>query len=463
MLKSLPSIDQALNSPELSAFVAARPRELALLLVRRAVDGLRRELAVGAELPLGPDGKLAGALVAARVTEEERKLLAPSLVRVVNATGVVIHTNLGRAPLDASLLDALAPILGGYSNLEYDLESGERGSRYAHLARLIAAVTGAEDGFAVNNNAAAVLVALNTLALSREVVVSRGELIEIGGSFRIPEIIERGGAVLREVGATNKTHLADYERAITDATGLLLKVHPSNYRIMGFFEEVEIRELAELGRRRGVPVMFDLGSGLLTDLAPYGIAAEKPVRWFLEAGADLVTFSGDKLLGGPQAGFIVGKKALVDKIKKNPMVRALRVGKLTIAALEAMLASYLTAADPRARVPALRLLTRPVEEIAAEARALADKISQSLPAAATTVEPDEAYVGGGSLPVHPLPTLVVAVTVPGLAADELGAALRRAQTPVVGRLRAGHFCLDCRTLLPGDAETIARAFAGLKV
>jgi L-seryl-tRNA(Ser) seleniumtransferase len=461
MLKSLPSIDQVLGYPELSELAAKRPRELLLLLARLAVDGLRRELAAGAALPTGPDGKLPAALVAGRVRAEEQKLLAPSLRRVVNATGVVIHTNLGRAPLDPGLMDAMTAVLGGYSNLEFDLETGERGSRHARLARLIRAVTGAEDGFVVNNNAAAVLVALNTLAAGKEVVVSRGELIEIGGSFRLPDIIERGGARLREVGATNKTRLADYERAIGPDTALLLKVHPSNFRIVGFFEEVEIRELVELGRRHNLPVMFDLGSGLLADLSAYGIVAEKPVRSYLESGADIVTFSGDKLLGGPQAGFIVGKQGLVEGIKKNPMVRALRVGKLTIAALEALLASYLSDDDPRRRVPALRLLTRPADEIEAQAQALAAAIRARRPEAETAVEADEAFAGGGALPVSPLPTFVVTVTVPGLAPAVLAAALRRAETPVVGRLRAGRFCLDCRTLLPGDSDLILDAFARL--
>jgi L-seryl-tRNA(Ser) seleniumtransferase len=456
MLKALPSIDRVLAYPEVMELAGLYSRELAAEWARAAVEELRAELGQGAHPDLGPDGKLAPDLVIARIKARAAELLAPSLKRVVNATGIVIHTNLGRAPLSPRLMQAMEGVLGAYSNLEFDLAAGERGSRHVHLARLIRAVTGAEDGIVVNNNAAAVLVALNTLAAGREVVVSRGELIEIGGSFRIPDIIRSGGAILREVGTTNKTRLADYEKVIGPDTALILKVHTSNYKIVGFTEEAALADLASLGQRTGVPVMLDLGSGLLLDLSAHGITDERPVRHYVEAGADLVTFSGDKLLGGPQAGFIAGKKDVVERIKKNPMVRALRVGKLTLAALETMLTAYLTPATLFEKIPALRLLTRPAAEIRRDAQKLAAGLKKRMSAELKVVE-DEAFAGGGSLPASPLPTFVVTVSAPGVSADELARAFRSASVPVVGRMRQGLFCLDCRALLPADHALIFAA------
>jgi L-seryl-tRNA(Ser) seleniumtransferase len=461
MLKALPSIDQVLMYPEVEQLCGAYSRETVVGWARMAVDELRRDLLAGADLPLGEDGKLARALVTDKLVAQAERLLTPSLRRVVNAAGVVIHTNLGRAPLSPFLMDAIKELLGSYANLEYDLAAGKRGSRHAHLARLITAVTGAEDGIVVNNNAAAVLVALTSLAAGREVVVSRGELIEIGGSFRIPDIIAAGGAVIREVGTTNKTRIADYQNAITSQTGLLLKVHTSNYRIVGFTEDTPVSELAQLGRAHGVPVMVDVGSGLLIDLKPFGIDAEPPVRSYLEAGADLISFSGDKLLGGLQAGFIAGRADLVDRIKRHPLVRALRVGKLTIAALEAMLISYLSPETILERIPVLKLLTRSEGDILAEAKRLARALRKKLPAAAIEVARDESYAGGGSLPAVPLPTYVVTIVSRDLDPEALATAFRAAAVPVIGRISGGVFRLDCRTLLPGEVALIAEAAAGL--
>jgi L-seryl-tRNA(Ser) seleniumtransferase len=450
MLKSLPSIDLVLARPEVAELAKLYSHELAASWARAAVEQIRAEMLAGKKFALGPDDKLDPAVVTDRIRERAHELLRPSLRRVVNATGIVIHTNLGRSHLSPHLMEAMEGVLGTYSNLEYDLEAGERGSRHVHLARLIRAVTGAEDGIVVNNNAAAVLVTLNTLAAGREVVVSRGELIEIGGSFRIPDIIRSGGAVLREVGTTNKTRLADYEKVIGPDTALILKVHTSNYKIVGFTEEAALPDLAALGKRTGVPVMLDLGSGLLADLASHGITDEKPVRYHIEAGADVVTFSGDKLLGGPQAGFIAGKKDVVERIKKNPMVRALRVGKLTLAALETMLIACLAPETLLEKIPALRLLTRPADEIKREAKKLAAGLKKRMSGAEVKVMEDEAFAGGGSLPASPLPTFVVTVAMPKLSADDLARAFRSASVPVIGRLRQGVFCLDCRALLPGD-------------
>lgn len=462
MLKSLPSIDQVLLYPGIPELCDKYSHELVASCARDAVEELREELREGAELPLGGDGKLEPGLVTDRVGRAMEKLLTPSLKRVVNATGIVIHTNLGRSPLSANLIEAMADVIGAYGNIEFDLEAGARGSRHAHLTRLIRAVTKAEAGFVVNNNAAAVLVALNSLAKGREVVISRGELVEIGGSFRIPDIITSSGAIIREVGTTNKTRLVDYERAIGPDTALILKVHPSNYKIVGFTEEAGLKELSELGRDRGIPVMMDLGSGLLVDLSGHGIEAEKPVSWYVGTGADIITFSGDKLLGGPQAGFVVGGRDLVEHIKNNPMVRALRVGKLTIAALESMLISYLSPQTLIEKVPTLQLLTRSADTIKATAKKIAKGISKRIPEAKVEVEPDQAFAGGGSLPAEALPTSVVTIELPGMEAEDLARALRSAAVPVVGRLRAGVYCLDCRTLLGSDPPHIFSAIEKIK-
>jgi len=457
MLKSLPSVDQSLLYPEVSELVELYSRDMVVEWVRAAIDELRGELQEGAELALGDDGKIESGLVAERVRKQAEKLLAPSLRRVVNATGIVIHTNLGRSPLSDNLMQAIKDVLGAYSNLEYDLEAGERGSRQVHLEGLIRAMTGAEAGFVVNNNAAAVLVTLNTLAAGREVAVSRGELIEIGGSFRIPDIIASGGARIREVGATNKTKVSDYEKVISPDTALLLKVHTSNYKIVGFTQEVSVSELVDLGRKNGLPVMVDLGSGLFMDLEKHGIEGEKPVKHYVDAGADVITFSGDKLLGGPQAGFIVGRSDIIERIKQNPMVRALRVGKLTIAALEATMAAYLSPESLTDKIPTLKLLLRSSDEIRNAARRLSRELTKRLPGAGISVEQDEAFAGGGSLPASPLPTSVVAIEVPGMSAEDLARAFRGAEIPVIGRLRSGRFCLDCRTVLSKDPALIIAA------
>jgi len=463
MLKSLPSIEQVMEYPEAEKLCEAYSRDLVVGWARAAVDELRAELQAGAEFPVGEGGKVDAEVVAGKMQEMAEGLVAKSLKSVVNATGVVIHTNLGRSPLSPYLIDAIKDLLGSYANLEYDVEEGKRGSRHSHLAGLIRAVTGAEDGFVVNNNAAAVLVAIAALAKGREVVISRGELIEIGGSFRMPEIIESGGATIREVGTTNKTRIDDYRRAIGPDTALLLKVHPSNYKVIGFTEEASIKQVVELGARHGVPVMVDMGSGVLIDLKEHGIDGEPPVGWYIEQGADVVTFSGDKMLGGPQAGFIVGRASVVDTIKKHPMVRALRVGKLTIATLEALLTAYLSPETPTSRVPTLRLLTRPPTRVLAIAKRLARELRKRMPAAEITVEPDEAFAGGGSLPTVPLPTYVVTIDLPGMAAEDLARAFRSAEVPVIGRIGNGTFRLDCRTLSPPEYSLIYRAANAIPV
>ena len=375
------------------------------------------------------------------------RLAAPHPQRVINATGIVLHTNLGRAPLALGAAEAVAAAASRYVDLELDLETGRRGDRLAAVSDKLARLSGAEAAFAVNNNAAAVLLVLNTLALGRQVVVSRGELVEIGGSFRVPEIMERSGVVLVEVGATNRTHLADYERAIGDETALLLKVHRSNFEQRGFVSEVGLSELSELGRRRGLPVVEDLGSGTLVQIP--GLPAEAWASGRLRQGADLVCFSGDKLLGGPQAGILLGRTDLVDALRRNPLARALRLDKLGLAALDWTLNAYL---DGRAErdIPVLALLTAPLERLERRAQRLAERLEKAVGARASfrgLAEPG--LVGGGSLPGFELPGVAVAVRAEG-GAQRLAERLRQAPVPVLARIHDDELLLDVRTLLDGD-------------
>jgi L-seryl-tRNA(Ser) seleniumtransferase len=451
-LRRLPSVDQLVRRlterPELAGIARARLTSA----VREAVDVARRRALAG------EDG---GDDVAERVTAQVLDALARagvfSLRTVVNATGVVLHTNLGRAPMSALAMARMQAVGPAYSNLELDLATKERGSRYSHVVALLRRLTGAEDALVVNNNAAAVLLAIETLAHGREVVVSRGELIEIGGEFRIPDIMLRGGARLHEIGTTNRTHLRDYADAIGPDVALLLKVHTSNYRVVGFTSNVPSRELAVLGRERGIPVMEDLGSGSLIDLRPWGFPYEPTVPEVVASGVDLVTFSGDKLLGGPQAGIVVGTRALVGRLKKNPWNRALRIDKSTIAALEATLHAYEdgTALET---VPTLRLLTEPAASIRRRARRLVARLSADdrRRLAAEVVE-EHSEVGGGALPEVKLPTAAVAVGATPATARHLDESLRRGDPPVIGRIVRDRLLLDCRTILPEQIPAVAAA------
>jgi L-seryl-tRNA(Ser) seleniumtransferase len=382
-----------------------------------------------------------------------------SLRPVINATGVVLHTNLGRALLSESALARISAVATAYSNLELDLATKERGSRYAHVDAVLRRLTGAEAALVVNNNAAAVLLALESLARGREVIVSRGELIEIGGEFRIPDIMQKSGARLREVGTTNRTHLSDYLQAIGPDTALLLKVHTSNYRVVGFTAGVSSRELTELAHERGLVVMEDLGSGSLLDLARHGLGDEPTVPDVVAAGVDLVCFSGDKLLGGPQAGIVVGRRELLTRLQKNPLNRALRVDKLTLAALEATLGAYETG-DALGAIPTLRMLTEPIRTIRARARRLLAALGPDLRRrlAASPLE-STSRVGGGALPTVELPTLAVAVGADAAHTRALDEALRRGMPPVIGRVADDRLLLDCRTVLPGQVRGLAAALA----
>ena len=455
LLKSIPKTDKILQDlPE------GIPPALKLKVCRRVLDDIRQSILSGDV----PDmSAMSFEAVRQRIQEELERALKPSLKPLINATGVVVHTNLGRSLLPEELFDSMFKIAVNYSNLEYDLEKGRRGSRYSHVEEILCELTGAEAALVVNNNAAAVLITLETLAKGREVIVSRGELVEIGGSFRIPDVMARSGAILREVGATNRTHLADYERAIGENTALLMKVHQSNFAIVGFTLSVSMRELKDLGEKHGIPVIEDLGSGNFIDLRPYGFIHEPTVQESLEAGADLVSFSGDKMLGGPQAGIIVGKKRFVDKIKKNPINRAVRIDKLTLAALEGTLRLYREPGKAIASIPTLRMLTMSREETRKRAEALCQAIdSLGIERVKTDLIDTVSRVGGGALPLQNLKSTAVTVECAGNTGKDtsrtadLERRLRLGEPPVIVRIEDDRILLDVRTIKDDQYQVIAR-------
>ncbi|TMA39538.1 MAG: L-seryl-tRNA(Sec) selenium transferase [Deltaproteobacteria bacterium] len=438
--RAIPSVERLLRAAAGAALAARYRREHVVETTRMVLDDLRRAATDGARVP-------ADAEILERVRLRLEGGSTPRLMRVINATGVVLHTNLGRAPLAEEAIAALTAAARGAVNLELDLESGRRGDRDALLAEDLRALTGAEASLVVNNNAAAVLLLLDTLARDREVVVSRGELIEIGGAFRMPDIMAGSGARLHEVGTTNRTHAEDYRRAIGPDTALLLKVHTSNFRIVGFTASVELAELVAMGRAAGVPVAEDLGSGALVDLAAWGLPREPVVSERIAAGADVVTFSGDKLLGGPQAGVIVGRRNLVARLASNPLRRALRPDKLTMAALGATLRLYRESPDLGAALPTLRLLTRSVAEMEAVGRAAAPLVATRLGAGyRVEVVAADGEVGSGAVPDVPLPSRALAIDHPEVPAERIAARFRAARPPVIGRVREGRFLLDLRAV-----------------
>ncbi len=439
--RRLPAVEALLAEPDIAALVAAHPRSVVVRAVRETIEGART---TGGAAPA--EGW--GAAVLARV----HRLAAPSLEPVINATGVVLHTNLGRAPLAGPAIAAMARIAGSYSNLEYDVTRGTRGSRHGLCRDLLVELTGAPDALVVNNAAGALLVALSALARDGAAIVSRGELIEIGGAFRIPDIMARSGAKLVEVGTTNRTHRKDYEAALTPDARLLLKVHRSNFQVTGFTTEVPATELAELARAQGVASLYDLGSGLLLDLAPWGLSGEPGVREGLASGVDAVVFSGDKLLGGPQAGILLGARAAIDACRKDPLARAVRSDKFTLAALEATLALYRDPERARTEIPVLKMLTEDVTQIRRRAEALQKNVGKM----ADLIE-GESEVGGGSFPGAKLPTWLVRLTPRHLTPDTLSARLRDGEPPIIPRIAGDHVLLDPRTIFPEQLETVAGA------
>ncbi len=457
-LRRIPSIEKLLTQDTFRALQEKYSRDLVTDVLRAAVtESRRRILNEGADLS-SPDEFSYLQLVRKKLDEITTSTLRP----LVNATGTITHTNLGRSLLGESARENLCQVAVNYINLEYDLETGERGHRDRITEPLLQRLTGCEASTVVNNNAAAVLLALNTLAQGKEVIVSRGELIEIGGSFRIPDVMTASGTILREVGTTNRTHFRDYEVAINENTALILKVHPSNYKIVGFSSTPDITEIVELGRRSGTPTMEDLGSGSLIDLTRYGLPREPVVREQLEAGVDIVTFSGDKLLGGPQGGIIVGKSNLVQQIRKNPLMRALRVGKLTIAALEATLRLYLNEDRLPQELPMLSCYTRTLDELQSVAEGLTTSLRQVFgETVRVTSEASQVQIGSGSLPVQTLPSLAVVLESQQMSAEYLAAQFRTQPTPVIGRTQDSKFWLDVRAIGKKQLNWIIEAAQGI--
>jgi len=446
--RDLPSVDRLLQEPRVAALLDALPRTVVLAAARDALSRARR----GRSEP--PEDW------ASEVVERAGRLGARSLRPVLNATGVVLHTNLGRAPLAAAAVEAISSIASGYANLEFDLHAGVRGHRTDHGRQLLAALCGAEDALVVNNAAAALVVALNTLSAGQEVIISRGELVEIGGSFRIPDILAKSGARLREVGTTNRTHLADYRAAIGPATGAILQVHRSNFEQSGFVHSPAAAELAALAHDHSIPFIHDIGSGLLADLSPFGLRSEPRVQDAVAAGADLVIFSGDKLLGGPQSGCLVGRATPIGACRANPLARAARADKLTLAALEATLQLYRDPEVALREIPVLRMLTLSAVELARRARALAESVRAARPASSLPrLALGASAVGGGSFPGAALPTTLVLLDPGSRGADALALALRLGVPPVVARVVDGTVALDPRTLPPDRDHDVADAVA----
>ena len=463
LFRRLPAIDEVLRLPEVAKLAESEGHSAVTEAARAVLARVRQEIAAGALNAAAVELAVFGLPQA--IERQLRQALRLSLRPVINATGVILHTNLGRAPLASSALEHLRQVASVYSNLEFDIAKGERGKRDAHVERFFARVfaeaggQGAISTVVVNNNAAAVLLALNTLAEGGEVLVSRGELVEIGGSFRIPEIMAKSGAILREVGTTNRTRIADYARAVNQNTRLLLRVHRSNFQITGFTEQPALAEMVELGRKRNLSVMEDLGSGALIDLRSIGIGGEPGVADSLRAGVDVVTYSGDKLLGGPQAGILSGRRDLIAQIRSNPLFRALRVDKLTYAALEATLLAYLR--QDHDAIPSLRMLRLPLEALEGRIQAVQQKLGAGAGGLSLEIVDGASLVGGGAAPAATLPSRLLAMSCQGRSADELAARLRAGEPPIVARVEEGRVLLDFRTVFPEQDELVARALAAV--
>ena len=450
LLRQIPKVDELLCRERFQRLLQCFPRPALMECIRAVLQTLRTEILQGVRAEI-PD-----TVCLSEMTEEElRRRARPSLRRVINATGVVLHTNLGRAKLCRQAARAVEEVADGYSTLEYNVDAGCRGSRYDHVEPLLCKLTGAESAMVVNNNAAAVLLTLSAMVRGKEAVVSRGELVEIGGSFRVPDIMEQSGGVLREVGTTNKTHLRDYASAIEEGrTGALLKVHTSNYKILGFTQSVPLPELVKLGEEHGVPVIYDVGSGAMLSFASFGLPEEPRIAQCVKEGADVVCFSGDKLLGGPQAGIIVGKKRYLDLMKRHPLTRAFRVDKMTLAALEATLRLYQDEELAKREIPTLNMLFLPEDELKERAERLCAAISQKAPALSPVVEAQSGQVGGGSMPGQFLPGYTVALSPETGTAMQLETRLRGCEIPLIGRIAHEKLLLDVRTIDPEEYPVV---------
>ena len=453
-LRNIPSVDEIINRPEVSDLARRFSRSIIVKAVQRLLSE-RREKILSAPSLDQLENEVSLDEVVSQIETKINEISQLSLRRVINASGIIVHTNLGRAPLSEEAVEAIIGVARYYNNLEFDLESGRRGSRNDHTGSLLRELTGAENSLAVNNNAAAVLLCLNALAKGKEVIISRGELVEIGGSFRIPDIMHQSGATLVEVGTTNRTHPSDYRKAINEQTALILKVHTSNYRVVGFSSEVELSELVEIGGQYNIPVMFDMGSGNFIESSLSGLRDEPTVQDSLKSGVDVVTFSGDKLLGGPQAGIIAGKNICLKEIRKNPLLRALRIDKLTVAALEATLKNYILNPDSAGDIPVIGMLTVSDDMLRKRALKIKRKINKLVPALDVSVAQDASRVGGGAYPLHDLPTWVVSVNPSPLSVNEFECLLRKCTPPVISRISRERVLLDVRTLFQEEDSLVA--------
>jgi L-seryl-tRNA(Ser) seleniumtransferase len=457
LLRMIPGVDSILEMAKADTFFDNVPKSVLVRSIRLVVENLR--IIILDNQPDFTDEKLTNSEILNKIKERVHKMMTPNLTRTINATGVVVHTNLGRSLLADDAIENLLTIAGRYSNLEFDLSKGTRGSRYSIVEDILCEISGAESAMVVNNNAGAVFLSLETIAKGKKVIVSRGELVEIGGSFRIPDVMAKSGGILKEVGTTNRTHLKDYENAIENDTALLLKVHTSNYSVVGFTADVSLESLVDLGAKYKIPVMEDLGSGTFVDFSQFGLLKEPTVQESVKAGADIVTFSGDKLLGGPQAGIIVGKKNFIEKIKNNPINRALRIDKLTLAALESTLRHYRNIEKEMDAIPTLRLMTLPLDHIESNAKTLFEMLENiDDPRLSVSLIDIFSRPGGGSLPLLKLPSKGVGVKVQGISTSAVEKQMRNNECPIIGRIEEDLFIMDLRTILDDELQLIENAF-----
>jgi len=455
LLRTLPKIDELLKEEMISNFLYSENRTIVVEALRETIDCYRIKILEESIENFSKEDILKS------FKEKLEEMKAPKLRKVINTTGVIIHTNLGRSILSKEAVQRVVDVAESYNNLEYDIAKGTRGSRYAHVEKIIKKVTGAEAAMVVNNNAAAVLLVLNTICKGREAIVSRGQLVEIGGSFRIPDVMTFSGAKLVEVGTTNRTHFYDYEYNIRENTGVLLKVHTSNFKVLGFTEEVSIEELVELGNKNKIPVVEDIGSGVLIDLAKYGFIYEPTVQESIKKGVDVVTFSGDKMLGGPQAGIIVGKKIYIDAMKKNQLTRALRVDKMTLAALEATFRHYIDTKEAIKHIPVLNMLLSSKENIKKKAQKLKRKFQVLGDKFDVRIDEDSSMVGGGAMPTEKIPTYVIKVKGKNYTAEVMEKQLRLNKDPIITRVYNGYVILDLRTMFEEDFDIVVKAFKNI--
>ena len=453
LYRSIPKVDVLLENSDIVTLIENHHRDVVVDVIREEIDKLRNFIKENDNINLIEE-KINNLIENIKISTE--KVYSYNIKKVINGTGTILHTNLGRAIISKKHADYLSEVVTSYSNLEYNLEEGKRGERYSHFEKLICKITGAEAAMAVNNNAAAVMLVLSSMAAEKEVIVSRGELVEVGGKFRIPDVMKSSNAHLVEIGTTNKTHLEDYEDAISENTGAFLKVHTSNFKILGFTESVSIEELCKLGREKDIPVIEDIGSGVLIDLSEYGLEYEPTVQDSIKAGVDVVSFSGDKLLGGPQAGIIVGKKKYIDKMKKNPLTRAFRIDKFTATILEMIFHEYLNEEDAIKNIPVLSLITKDLKEIEKNANALFNKIENLENVADINVEDTFSQIGGGSLPAERIKSKSVTIMPKNISTQSLEAKLRAGKNPVVGRISEEKLILDMRTVLEDEIDILAQ-------